>query len=216
MVWKILVVDDHEAARVGVSYLLERCGYSVSGSVSTGGEAAELLKNEEFDAVLVDVRLGDEDGLETLEKIRDSYGDLPVIILSAYDNPTYIARAAAIGASDYVLKNGLSDVMETSLKRAIDREGPPEQSPLRKIRQMMSAKADTSKMRGDVPLTARESQVLLHLALGLSNKDIARSLSISVETVKEHVQNILRKINANDRTDAAVRAIRFGILDRLS
>jgi DNA-binding NarL/FixJ family response regulator len=215
MVWKILVVDDHEAARVGVSFLLERCGFSVSGSVSTGGEAAKLLETDHFDAVLIDVRLEDGDGLGILESIRESHGDLPVIILSAYDNPTYIARAAAIGANDYVLKNGLSGVIETSLKRAIDRADPPEQSPLRKIRHLMSSKADTSKMRGDVPLTGRESQVLLHLALGLSNKDIARSLSISVETVKEHVQNILRKINANDRTDAAVRAIRFGILDRL-
>lgn len=215
MVWKILVVDDHEAARIGVSFLLERCGFSVSGSVATGAEATQLLAKEHFDAVLIDVRLGDEDGLGTLESIRDSHGDLPVVIFSAYDNPTYIARAAAIGAHDYILKNGLSGAMESSLKRAIDRAGQPEQSPLRRIRQLMCGKADASKVRGDVPLTARESQVLLHLALGLSNKDIARSLSISVETVKEHVQNILRKINANDRTDAAVRAIRSGILDRM-
>ncbi len=78
---------------------------------------------------------------------------------------------------------------------------------------MMREPVDTSKLRGNYALTARESQILRHLALGLSNKDIARSLTISVETVKEHVQNILRKINANDRTDAAVRSIKFGILE---
>ena len=78
-------------------------------------------------------------------------------------------------------------------------------------RVIMREEVDPATLPAGFPLTSREAQVLRHVALGLSNKEIARSLSISVETVKEHVQNILRKINANDRTDAAVRAIRNGI-----
>jgi DNA-binding NarL/FixJ family response regulator len=213
MDWKVLVVDDHEVARVGISYLLERSGFSVAGSVSTGGQATTLLETDRFDAVLIDIRMPGGDGLATLESIRESHGDLPVVVLSAYDNPTYIARAAAIGANDYVLKNGSSKVAGESLKRAIQGDGPSSDSPLAKIKQMMHEPVDASKLRGNYALTARESQILRHLALGLSNKDIARSLTISVETVKEHVQNILRKINANDRTDAAVRSIKFGILE---
>lgn len=213
MDWKVLVVDDHEVARTGISYLLERSGFSVAGSVSTGGQAIRLLEKDRFDAVLIDIRMPSGDGLATLESIRESHGDLPVVVLSAYDNPTYIARAAAIGANDYVLKNGSSRVTGESLKRAIQGDGPPSDSPLTKVKQMMREPVDASKLRGNYALTARESQILRHLALGLSNKDIARSLTISVETVKEHVQNILRKINANDRTDAAVRSIKFGILE---
>jgi DNA-binding NarL/FixJ family response regulator len=81
------------------------------------------------------------------------------------------------------------------------------------IRNLLKQSVDHRKLPAEFPLTGRESQVLVHVALGLSNKEIARSLEISVETVKEHVQNILRKIKANDRTDAAVRAVRLGIVD---
>lgn len=213
MVWKVLIVDDHEVARVGISYLLQESGFLVNGSVATGGEATELLKKHHFDVVLIDIRMPSGDGLTTLEAIRDSHGQLPVVVLSAYDNPTYIARAAAIGANDYVLKNGSSQVMRESLQRAVTGDDPRSDSPLVKIRRMMRELVDVSNLPGHFPLTGREAQVLRHLALGLSNKDIARSLTISVETVKEHVQNILRKINANDRTDAAVRAIKIGILE---
>ncbi|EMI19505.1 two component LuxR family transcriptional regulator [Rhodopirellula maiorica SM1] len=77
----------------------------------------------------------------------------------------------------------------------------------------MLNEVDLTQYSCDWPLTSRESQVLLHIALGLSNKEIAKSLMISVETVKEHVQNILRKLGANDRTDAAVKAVRVGFID---
>lgn len=78
---------------------------------------------------------------------------------------------------------------------------------------MMCEEVDPATLPAEFALTSREAQVLRHIALGLSNKEIARSLSISVETVKEHVQNILRKIRANDRTDAAVRAIKSGLVE---
>jgi DNA-binding NarL/FixJ family response regulator len=81
------------------------------------------------------------------------------------------------------------------------------------IQRTMREKVDVSKLPSDFPLTARETQVLRHIALGLSNKEIAQSLCISIETVKEHVQHVLRKINATDRTDAAVRAIKSGIVN---
>ena len=211
---KVLIVDDHEVARVGISYLLQaHGGFSVDGSVASVSEATALLETRQFDVVLLDVRMPDEDGLTMLESIREMHDELPVIILSAYDNPTYIARAAAIGADDYVLKNGSSKVMCESVSRAVKGDGPAPESRLAKIKRMMRELVEVSTLPPDFPLTSRAAQVLRHLALGLSNKEIARSLTISVETVKEHVQNILRKINANDRTDAAVRAVKVGILD---
>jgi DNA-binding NarL/FixJ family response regulator len=138
---------------------------------------------------------------------------LPVVILSAYDNLTYIARAAALGASDYVLKSRRHGDVQVSLQRAVRQELPSPHSMMARVHRMMREEVVTVDLPDGFPLTNREAQVLRHVALGLSNKEIGKSLAISVETVKEHVQNILRKVKAADRTDAAVRAIQAGIVD---
>lgn len=210
---KVLIVDDHEVARVGISYLLQDRGFLVCGSVASGGEAAEIVKTESFDVVLLDIRMPNDDGLATIELIRQSRAGLPIVILSAYDNPTYVARAAALGANGYVLKSGSTQELDESLSRAANGDDPPTSSPLVSVRRLMREDVDVTTLPPAFPLTSREAQVLRHIALGLSNKEIARSLTISVETVKEHVQNVLRKISANDRTDAAVRAVKSGIVD---
>ena len=212
---KVLIVDDHEVARIGLKELLKSFGFQVSAAVASGDEAVSLLSGNPFDVVLLDIRMPDNDGLATLESVKETDADLAVVILSAYDNPTYVARAAALGADDYILKNGSSRAIYESLQRAGTGKTPPPDSELTKIRRTMREEVDVSSLQQKLPLTGREAQVLRHVALGLSNKEIARSLSISVETVKEHVQNILRKMNANDRTDAAVRSIKLGILDCL-
>ncbi len=210
---KVLIVDDHEVARVGLADLLKSLGFLVGASVASGDEAISLVGQDSFDVVLLDIRMPENDGLATLESLKDTDGNLAVVILSAYDNPTYVARAAALGADDYLLKNGTSETIYESLDRAGNGKTPPPDSQLTKIRRTMQEEVDVSTLPKELPLTGREAQVLRHVALGLSNKEIARSLSISVETVKEHVQNILRKIKANDRTDAAVRSIKLGILN---
>ena len=152
----------------------------------------------------------DGDGLSTLEKLRAKVPESKVVMLSTYDNPTYIARAVALGASDYVLKGSSRDDLIATITAAAAGESPSRSGELKKI-------AGTMKVRqviddDDVPLTQRETQVLRHVALGLSNKEIGKSLEISVETVKEHVQNILRKIAVSDRTQAAVWAVRKGLV----
>ena len=210
---KILVVDDHEVAREGLANLLSTPGTEVAGLVSSGAEAVKRLETEDFDVVLLDVRMPQKDGLSTLEEIRAEHADLPVVMLSTYDNPTYIARAAALGATDYIVKTTAHVSISSVLQSLASGDPPNPDSELVKIQQKMHDNVDASKIPKQLALTAREAQVLRHIALGLSNKEIARSLQISVETVKEHVQNVLRKMKANDRTDAAVRAVRMGLLD---
>jgi DNA-binding NarL/FixJ family response regulator len=163
--------------------------------------------------VLLDVRMPEVDGLRTLESIRELDTRLPVVILSAYDNLTYIARAVALGASDYLIKSRADGDVQSCLRRAVHNQAPPPASQMARVQRMMREEVDVNSLPDGFPLTVREAQVLRHVAFGLSNKEIARSLTISVETVKEHVQNILRKVNASDRTDAAVRAIQSGIVD---
>ncbi len=212
MSWNVLIVDDHEVARIGVSWLLNSPPFHVAGAVPTAGEALECLEEHSIDLVLLDIRLSDGSGLKLLEQIRKLHPEVPVVVFSAYENPTYIARAAALGAADYLLKNIPSKTLLDSLQHIATGNAADEQSLLCLIQKTMQETVDVRMLPSDFPLTAREAQVLRHIALGLSNKEIAKSLCISIETVKEHVQHVLRKIDANDRTDAAVRAIKSGIM----
>jgi DNA-binding NarL/FixJ family response regulator len=210
--WNVLIVDDHEVARVGVSWLLNSPPFQVTGSVPTAAEALQCLEEESIDLVLLDIRLSDGSGLRLLEQIRKSYPDVPAVVFSAYENPTYIARSAALGAADYLLKSIPSKTLLNTLQHIATGNAADEESLLCLMQKTMQETVDVRMLPSDFPLTARETQVLRHIALGLSNKEIAKSLCISIETVKEHVQHVLRKINAADRTDAAVRAIKSGIM----
>ncbi|MEM9586143.1 MAG: response regulator transcription factor [Planctomycetota bacterium] len=213
MTIKILIIDDHPAARDGLGHLLDDGSVQVDDSVGSGKEAFQTLDTRRPDVVLLDVRLNDTDGIQVLDQMRQQYPELPVVMISSYENPTYVARSAALGASEYLLKSDPIDRIRGAIRRVHQGNEPGSESFLHRIRESMIGAVDLKRVPNNLPLTAREIQVLRHIALGLSNKEIARSLEISVETVKEHVQNILRKLEAKDRTDAAVRAVRAGIVE---
>lgn len=207
---KLLIVDDHEVIRTGLTSLLSGDEIEVVGQAASGEEAVELAQKIRPEVILLDIRMPDGDGLAALEKLRTTVPDSYVVMLSTYDNPTYIARAVALGACDYVLKGSSRDDMVATITAAARGESPARTGELRRIATAMKVRQAIDD--DDVPLTQRETQVLRHVALGLSNKEIGRSLEISVETVKEHVQNILRKIAVSDRTQAAVWAVRKGLV----
>lgn len=208
---RLLVADDHEVVRSGIGTLLEGSDVEIVGLTGTVEETVTLTKQVSPDVVLLDVRMGEEDGLIALEQIRCEKPELPVIMISTYDNPTYVARAIALGAHDYILKDSSRIEVLEAVRRAAAKESPSDGSILRRIQVTMSKRKDRTDSK-DVPLTNRELQVLRHIALGLSNKEIGTSLAISVETVKEHVQNILRKLDTADRTAAAVWAVKSGLI----
>jgi DNA-binding NarL/FixJ family response regulator len=210
MTVRLLVADDHEVIRTGLATLLAGTDITIVAEAATGKEAIEKAQECNPDVVLLDIRMPDGDGLSTLEKLRAAVPDSYVVMLSTYDNPTYIARAVALGASDYVLKGSSRDDLITTITTAAAGESPSRAGELRRVATAMKVRQVIDD--DEVPLTQRETQVLHHVALGLSNKEIGRSLEISVETVKEHVQNILRKIAVSDRTQAAVWAVRKGLV----
>lgn len=207
----VVIADDHAVVRSGLSSLLSNTEIEVVGEAEDGEQAVAQTLKFSPDVVLMDIRMGGTDGLEALEKIREQSPATRVVILSTYDNPTYVARSVALGADDYVLKGSTRDELVSSIRRVANGEPPTNESILERIRQSMARRREG--VGEDVPLTNRETQVLRHIALGLSNREIGRSLTISVETVKEHVQNILRKINASDRTQAAVWAVKKGLVE---
>jgi len=207
---RLMIVDDHEVVRTGLQSLVEGTEIEVVATAASGSEAVKLAKQSKPDVVLLDIRMADGDGLTTLEELRQKLPELRVVMLSTYENPTYVARANAMGASDYILKGSTRAQLLGAIKAVAAGDAPSQYGEMKRVAGAMATREKEKDQ--EVALTQRETQVLRHLALGLSNKEIGRSLQISIETVKEHVQHLLRKINATDRTQAAVWAVRRGLV----
>ncbi|HEV2970393.1 MAG TPA: response regulator transcription factor [Pirellulales bacterium] len=203
---RILVIDDHEVVRTGLKSLLQGTDLKIVGEGATGESVLRLTKKHNPNVVLMDIRMPDGDGLVALGRIRLDHPTLPVLIWSAFDNPTYVARAVALGANGYVSKSASKDKLVQAIRTAAAGETTWTREELRRVTGALA----TPRLSADVevPLTQRENEVLRQLTLGATNKAIAQALHISYETVKEHVQHILRKIGVTDRTQAAVWAVR--------
>ena len=210
MTIRLLVADDHEVVRTGIASLVEGTEIQIVAEVSSGTEAVRRVVETNPDVALIDVRMTDGDGLEALSQLKQEAPDLKVLILSTYDNPTYVARALALEASGYLLKGASCDELLTAIRRVAAGESVWTREELRRVSGALSA--PSANLDIDVSLTKRESEVLRQLAFGLSNKEIAKALKIGYETVKEHVQHILRKMGVSDRTQAAVWAVRKGLV----
>jgi DNA-binding NarL/FixJ family response regulator len=124
--------------------------------------------------------------------------------------PQLACRAVALGAEDFLLKDVPAKAFAVTIQRVVRGEAPPADAPLSKLKAKLQERPDPKA--DDVPLTRREYQVLRHVAYGLSNREVGCSLNISIETVKEHMQNILRKFDMPDRTAAAVWAVQRGLV----
>jgi DNA-binding NarL/FixJ family response regulator len=203
---KVLIADDHEVVRCGLKSLLANSDVEVIAEVSTGDAAIRYALDNDPDVVLMDIRMPNGDGLTALGRIKLDKPEMPILMLSTFDNPTYIARSVALGASGYLLKGCTRDALIQAIHVAASGESAWTRDELRRVTGALATPRLTADI--EVPLTQRESEVLRQLAYGLTNKEIAQSLHISYETVKEHVQHILRKIGVSDRTQAAVWAVR--------
>jgi DNA-binding NarL/FixJ family response regulator len=207
---KILVADDHEVVRTGLRSLLHGTDIKIVGEAATGEAALRLTKKHSPDLVLLDIQMPDKDGLWALGRLKVDFPEVPVLIFSAFENPAFIARAVALGAHGYVLKSASKEELVEAIHSAVAGKMIWTRESLRRVTGALA----TPRLNSDVevPLTQRESEVLKQLALGATNKEIAVALHISYETVKEHVQHILRKIGVTDRTQAAVWAVRKSLI----
>jgi DNA-binding NarL/FixJ family response regulator len=207
---RVLIADDHEVVRLGIKSLLTGTDLEVVGEASGGEEAIAAVRKYHPDVVLLDIRMPDMDGLTALSRLRMDQPLLKILILSTYDNPTYVARAVALGANGYILKSSSREELMSAIRRAAAGEDSWTRDELRRVTGALATPRMSAEV--EVPLTQRESEVLRQLAHGLTNKEIGQALGISYETVKEHVQHILRKIGVNDRTQAAVWAVRKNLV----
>jgi DNA-binding NarL/FixJ family response regulator len=199
----ILVVDDHPLLREGIaSLILNQPDIKLLAEASNGREAIELFRSHHPDVTLMDLQMPDMNGVDAIIAIRDEFPEARIVVLTTYAGDALAQRALKAGARSYLLKGNVrKDLLDTI--RAV-------YSGHKRIHPEVAAQlADHA---GDDALTAREVEVLLLIAGGNSNKAIADKLSITDETVKGHVSNLLSKLGANDRTHAVTLGLKRGII----
>jgi len=222
---RIVLIDDHKLFREGVKRILEfESAFEVIAEGDDGGEAAKLVKENKPDVVLMDINMPGMNGLQSTADLVKYFPDTKVIILSIHDDESYVTQALKTGAQGYLLKEMDSDSLIEAIK--VVHEGGSYLHPkvthnlVKEYRRLAKENPGSTIVNAhgeekDIHpplhlLTKRESQVLQLLADGKSNRAVAETLYISEKTVKNHVSNILQKMNVNDRTQAVVTAIRNG------
>jgi len=212
---RIALVDDHGIVRQGLKMLLTRPGIEVIAEGECGQDAVQIAENEKPDVMLLDIRMKDGDGLKYLPHVLKASPSTQVIMLTTYANPGYLARAINEGAAGYLSKETAPEKIVDAIYAAHNNNRLFDQTLLS---QALSSAVDPSKPEPEptaLPaetLSERETEVLQLIAAGMSNSSIAETLSISVPTVKTHVQHILKKLHVADRTQAALWAVNEGIV----
>jgi DNA-binding NarL/FixJ family response regulator len=214
---KILIVDDHALVRRGLSYVVKE-GFpdaEVTEAESAAAALEHIQNGLKIDLALVDVRMPDLDGLELLRAIKADRPDLPVIMLSTYDNAPYVKRALADGASGYLLKDATPEDLSQAINVALSGSGnvlsPRVIQNLFEEHEASGRDHGSNGRRGEYNLTQREHDILALLAEGRANREIAGRLYLSEKTVKAHLAAIFRKLGVTNRTQAAMMAVQMGV-----
>lgn len=209
---KVLIVDDHTLFRQGLQKLLEAYEeIQVVAEASNGKEAIAKVDEVFPDLVLMDIKMPQMDGLECIGLIKEKHPDLNIIVLSMYDDAEYVLKAINAGASGYMEKNISADRLVDTIKQVQDGNKPLVHLAIGSevLQGVLSVVPDMGK--GKV-LSGQENRIMQLMTEGKSNKQIAKELFISEQTVKGHVHNVLRKLDAIDRTQAVAEAMRQGLV----
>lgn len=216
----VLIADDHPLLREGlVRILAMEPGIEVVGEAGNGPEAVEKVAELEPDVVLMDISMPGGGGLEATRAISEQHPDVGIIILTIHDDEQYLYELVRAGAKGYLVKDSEPQKVVDAIRHVHSGGSylPPNlmEKVLGEFRRLRdSAPGPSLRERpkvGAEALTARELEILQHIVEGHSNAEIAQSLFISEKTVKNHITNILRKLDLSDRTQAAVYALRHGL-----
>lgn len=201
----VLLVDDHPVVREGMRGMLSReADLAVVGEAAGGTEAVTVATALRPDVVLMDLRMPDVDGATATEQILAACPDTRVVILTTYETHADIVRAVEAGACGYLLKGSSRAELAAAVRAAARGETV--------LAPSVSARLHQRQQHPRVALTAREVEVLGHVAHGLTNADIGRLLHISETTVKTHLQRAFTKLDVSDRTAAVTAALAHGLL----
>ncbi|HJA04494.1 MAG TPA: response regulator transcription factor [Candidatus Microbacterium stercoravium] len=207
---RVLIVDDQHLVRQGIRGLLELSrDVTVADEAADGDEALRAVADCAPDVMLLDLRMPGRDGISTLEELAARGIDLPVLVLTTFDDADLVLRAIRAGARGYLLKDVTLEQLVDGI-RTVASGGTlvyPALPPRAAVHKAIGAPGPI-----DGALTERETQVLRLIAGGYSNREIAEMLHLAPGTVKNHVSNMLMKLGARDRTQAVLRALRHGLL----
>ncbi|MBY0450705.1 MAG: response regulator transcription factor [Cyanobacteria bacterium] len=220
---RIFVVDDNANHSAGIKQLLElQSGYSVIGMATNGEEAIQRLASLDVDIVLMDMNMPEMDGISVIERIASKNSAVKILALTGYDDPDLIFRAMKAGARGYILKTMVTSQLLSAIEEVIAGKVflPPalatkffEEFHVKGVITQGPAQADPTKTALLTYLTNREKEVLQLLTEGVTYKGVADKLVISETTVKTHVNNIFQKLQVNDRTQAVLYALKYGLVE---
>lgn len=203
----VMLVDDHKMLREGIKQLLEfDSEIVVSRQASNAEECISVLKEYTPDVLLLDINLPDMTGLQLLKEIRKKNKKLKILMLTVHNETEYLIDALDVGTDGYILKDSGSDELIRAIKSVYRGVQFIEPSMIPALNFRLVQKETESSMLEE--MTRREKEILISIANGCSNMDIAQKLNISERTVKNHITNLFKKIGVKDRTQAAVFAIR--------
>ncbi len=199
--YKVMIVDDHDVVRMGLRVLLEDSEYEVIHEASGVTEALRLVRQRVPDIVLLDVRLADGTGIEVCRLIKQEYPEVRILMLTSYEDEQAVIEAIEAGASGYLLKQ----ISREGLREAVGKvlHGEALLDPALALNVLSRVRKLSHSMLQEEILTKKEKEVLLKVAEGKSNREIAQELYLSEHTVRNHVSSILHKLNLTSRVQLA-------------
>lgn len=211
---RVLLVDDHPMVRDGLRSMLSDPAVAVVGEAGNGQEGIEQMRRLKPDVVLLDIRMPGLDGLAALQRIREEQLPGRVIMVTTYQNTAYLVRALVAGAAGFVLKDISREALLDTVKAVAAGASRVDRPFLERVLHDLDHPEPLSSAETELlePLTPREMDILRLVVEGLTNQAIGQVLHLSAGTVKGYVQTILQKLNTTDRTQAAVKAIRLGLV----
>ncbi|TDM00747.1 response regulator transcription factor [Macrococcus carouselicus] len=207
---KVLFVDDHEMVRIGISsFLSTQPDIEVVGEAGDGQEGVAKTRDLRPDVVLMDMVMEPMNGIEATAIIKSSIPETKVIMLTSFINDREVYAALDAGVDSYILKTSSADRIAEVVRRTYAGETVFEAEVMTKMRNRLQQKAELYEM-----LTQREMEILLLIAKGMSNQEIADVSHITIKTVKTHVSNILSKLEVQDRTQAVIYAFKHHLIEQ--
>jgi DNA-binding NarL/FixJ family response regulator len=209
---RILVVDDQRLFSAGLVRLLaEDERLDIVGQAADGLEAIQMVEQTKPDLVLMDLKMPRLDGVETTRRLLAANPDLKILVLTAFEADTYVVQALRAGASGYLLKDAAASAVVSAIIASLAGEKVMASAVATRVLAMLSGTSDPKDFYDG--LTMREVEILRLLAGGMNNKQIAYHLKISDKTVRNHISNMYEKLHIYDRAQAALYAVRKGLID---